>query len=56
MDYRHRSRGKLRVLVPGAGLGRLAWDVAALGGSYIIGIIEGSPVFIPWDRFCLSRE
>ncbi|PFH48332.1 hypothetical protein AMATHDRAFT_5912 [Amanita thiersii Skay4041] len=25
------ERGKLRVLVPGAGLGRLAWDVAALG-------------------------
>lgn len=24
-------RGKLRVLVPGAGLGRLAWDVASLG-------------------------
>jgi len=26
-------RGKLRVLVPGAGLGRLAWDVAHLGFS-----------------------
>lgn len=25
------SRRKLRVLVPGAGLGRLAWDVANLG-------------------------
>lgn len=24
-------RGKLRVLVPGAGLGRLAWDIANLG-------------------------
>ncbi|KAF8625858.1 hypothetical protein AX17_006754 [Amanita inopinata Kibby_2008] len=27
------ERGKLRVLVPGAGLGRLAWDVANLGFS-----------------------
>ncbi|KAF8622452.1 hypothetical protein AX15_007002 [Amanita polypyramis BW_CC] len=27
------ERGKLRVLVPGAGLGRLAWDVARLGFS-----------------------
>ncbi|KAF5373492.1 hypothetical protein D9615_009483 [Tricholomella constricta] len=25
------ERGKLRVLVPGAGLGRLAWDVASMG-------------------------
>lgn len=26
------TRGELRVLVPGAGLGRLAYDVASLGG------------------------
>ncbi len=27
----HRIRKKLRVLIPGAGLGRLAYDVAKLG-------------------------
>lgn len=30
-DIPDEARGKLRVLVPGAGLGRLAWDVAKLG-------------------------
>jgi hypothetical protein len=29
--YIYRCRGNLRVLVPGAGLGRLAFDVANLG-------------------------
>jgi len=28
------ERGKLRVLVPGAGLGRLAFDVASMGMSF----------------------
>ena len=33
-DLTNSHRQKLRVLVPGAGLGRLAYDVAHLGRSY----------------------
>lgn len=32
-DIPPEQRGSIRVLVPGSGLGRLAWDVAALGFS-----------------------
>jgi carnosine N-methyltransferase len=30
-DIPQQERGNFRVLVPGAGLGRLSWDVANLG-------------------------
>ena len=34
-------RRNFRVLVPGAGLGRLAWDVANLGQEYHVSDLEG---------------
>ena len=54
----HTRSGNIRVLVPGAGLGRLAYDIAKLGKPYLCGVIPPAPLVIrPRSGFtCQGNE
>lgn len=43
-------RADMRVLVPGAGLGRLAWEISQLGASFIFVFANLAPALIIRDR------
>lgn len=47
-------RGNFRVLVPGVGLGRLAFDVASLGSYF--SILHRIPPYILYDQDLRAKE
>lgn len=54
--YSAIHRGNIRILVPGAGLGRLAYDIAGLGKPHLPNVVLLFSSDISTTRIHLSRK